>query len=195
MKNAQQPVAEFTDPKRQIGEIYDNLMNDPGDIAFCPESLFVQMFLPFFSGQRVVESEGLAARWIALAGNPFKPVNVFKDGTNDILYTVPPFFDMDAVVVSNRKHGSLGTIINTASQLSQIHPSQGVNHFAKEVSKLELLQDRSAEVARTKQIWYSIFERYGVEPVGWDAPTQNASASVPKAVEAEQVNFDEGDTL
>jgi hypothetical protein len=188
-----QPTREFTDAKRQITEIYDSLMNDPGDIANCPESLFVKMFLPFFSGHRVIEDEGMPARWIAIAGNPFKPVNVFNDKTMEILYQVPAFFDMEAVVVSNRKHGSLGDIIQRASQLSQIHPSQGVNHFAKSVQKLELLQDRSAEVARTKAIWFEIFKRYNIQPIGWDAPAQTTE-SKPKS-EVDQVDFDDGENL
>lgn len=184
---------EFTDAKREISAIYENLMNDPADIAKCPESLFVKMFLPFFSGQRVVEDEGLAARWIALAGNPFKPVDVFDERTMEILYQVPAFFDMEAVVVSNRKHGSLGDIIQKATQLSAIHPSQGVNHFAKSVSKLELLQDRSAEVARTRDIWMSIFKRYNVTPIGFDTGEAQGKASV--VTESDQVDYSEGENL
>ncbi len=163
-----------------------------------PESLFVQMFLPFFAGNRVVEADELPAKWIGLAGSPFTAVRVFHDVTREILYTVPPFFDEGAFQVSNRKNGNINDMVKKVADLSLIHPNQGAAYFNKFINSLELLHDRKDESLRQMQAWMEIFKRYDIIPKDFQlpdgtAPVAAAVASTDNGVS--QLNFDDADML
>jgi len=165
--------------------------------AAIPESLFVKMFLPFFAGQNVVEGDELPAKWIALAGNPFKSVQVFHDETRDILYTVPPFFDEGAFTISDRKTGNISDMVKKVADLSLIHPAQGQNYFNRFINSLEILHDRKDEALRQTKVWLDIFKRYNVIPKDFQMPD---GAVVPEITEgnvssAAQLNFDDADML
>lgn len=170
---------------------------EQAEIASIPESLFVQMFLPFFSGERVVEGDELPAKWIALAGNPFKPVQVFSESTREILYTVPPFFDEGAFTVSNRKTGNINDMVKKVADLSLIHPTQGQNYFNNFINSLEILHDRKDEALRQTKVWLDIFKRYNVIPKDFQMPD---GVVVPETTEgkvssAAQLNFDDAEML
>ena len=169
---------------------------EEAEIATIPESLFVKMFLPFFAGERVVEADELPAKWIGLAGNPFKPVRVFSDVTKEILYTVPPFFDEGAFQVSNRKTGNINDMVKKVADLSLIHPSQGANYFNKFINSLELLHDRKDEALRQTQVWMDIFKRYNIIPKDFTLP-DGAPVEPVKTEQssAHQLNFDDGEML
>lgn len=165
--------------------------------AAIPESLFVKMFLPFFSGENVVEADELPAKWIAIAGNPFKSVQVFHDDTRDILYTVPPFFDEGAFTISDRKTGNISDMVKKVADLSLIHPAQGQNYFNRFINSLEILHDRKDEALRQTKVWLDIFKRYNVVPKDFQMPD---GAVVPETTEgkvssAAQLNFDDAEML
>ena len=169
---------------------------DEAEMARIPESLFVNMFLPFFSGQRVVEEDAMPAKWIGIAGNPFASVQVFSDSTREILYTVPPLFDIDAVGLSNRKRGGIHHMVRMVADLSLIHPSQGINYFNKYISELEILHDRKEEAVAQTRVWMEIFKRYNIVPKDFTLPDGTPPpAEVKKETSAQQVNFDDADLL
>ena len=169
------------------GTLIDNIEKglaraEEAERARIPESLFVNQFLKFFAGQEVdpnpTPENSKPALWIGLAGNPFAPVDVFDDRTQEILYTVPPFFDMEAVGVSKRKHGSIHAMLKEVSDLSAIHPTQGQAHFQKYINSLEILHDRRDEAVAQAKTWLAIFQRYGIIPVDFSlAPEETKPAT------------------
>lgn len=185
----------------RIVEIHSRLMHAAAnDIVGIPESFFVSYFLPYFAGKELVAYSDKIDRWISLAGSHFKPMHVFDDKTKAILYTVPPLFDMDAVGVSNKKNGSIASMLMTMSQLSAIHPSQGTKYFADYINKLEILHDRKAEALAQTRVWLEIFKRYKMIPLDFNLPAdvlaEQANAQTSEQVKAiKQINFDDVDML
>ena len=194
----QRPVSMYPGTGALIDRISANLAAaEEAETASIPESLFVKMFLPFFAGERVVEGDQLPAKWIGLAGNPFRPVHVFNDATREILYTVPPFFDEGAFTPSNRKSGNINDMVKKVADLSLIHPSQGVNYFNRFINSLELLHDRKDEALRQTQVWMDIFKRYNIIPTDFKIPEGVAAPTAVAEVSnsAAQMDFNDADML
>jgi hypothetical protein len=125
-----------------------------------PEQLFVNHFLPLFLGE-VPQDTNLLQTWFGIAGNPYMPVNV-TGNNGEILYTVPAFFEREAITLDNADSNatSFTDIIATTEQLSHLHPKRAERYFEDQMNRRNIVKDGNPLVARNIKIWAEICERY-----------------------------------
>ena len=161
--------------KDSIDYHYNQLVEKPSkELASLPENIFVQYFLPFFCGEKAIEKDNdVIARWIAVAGNPNKEVNIIDDD-DQIIFTVPALVDSTFIDFKNLNKGQpfKNIIANYELHKSQL-PIVGENYLRNTIdSRIEsLTRDSGIQEANEKR-WINIFTRYNkIESVKQEAQT------------------------
>lgn len=125
--------------------------------ASLKEDIFVNVFLPVFSGEDSLYGVTLKD-WTERFG-AFTSVDIV-DSVGKVLFTVPPF--MDNGVLRPRKEGEerIIDIVEGARMRSMIHPVQGENFIRSKldetVNRLTIKESAKEHIA----VWNSIFARY-----------------------------------
>lgn len=153
--------------------VFDGLLNNVA-LNSIPESLFVNYFLPCFVGNPV--SANWVIEWISIAGTPMAEVNVIRDGSNELLFTVPSILNTNNLFL-HKEGGDLGDIFARYDQINNNIPGQGLNFLMQALNSKnqELLNKISFN--EVNQRWYNILLRYNmVQPVGQTAsqPTDDS---------------------
>lgn len=142
-------------------------------INAIPESLFVRYFLPCFTGQ--VNNANWVLEWVGIAGTPMSEVNVFKDGTNEVLFRVPGILASKTLLLEKR-YGDLGDIFTRYEQIKSNIPSAGMRFMTQALNQTnkELLQKYNSD--DTKRAWYHILTRYNlIAPIAKIESSSNES--------------------
>ncbi len=150
--------------KSSIDYHFEQLVVKPyQEIATLPENVFVEVFLPFFSGERSFdESNDIIINWISIAGNPTKEVKIVDDIGN-VLYTVPPIMDTTCIDFKNdRKGQAIGNIMANYELHKGQLPIVGKNYLDGSIdNRLKSLTKDSEVLTENEKRWNSIFVRYG----------------------------------
>ncbi|NTW91350.1 MAG: glucuronate isomerase [Erysipelotrichaceae bacterium] len=102
--------------------VFDGLLNN-NILNSIPESLFVNYFLPCFMGEP--KNSNWVMEWISIAGTPMAEVGVFKDGTNEILFSVPSILNTNNLFL-HKQGGDIGDIFTRFDQINSNTPSRGL---------------------------------------------------------------------
>ena len=139
---------------------------DNESIASLPESVFVNNFLPMFSGE-TVPAHINPGQWAAIAGTPYRPVNIIgADGK--VLYQVPPLLVRDRVDPTKTPQGlpRMGHVVATTNQLQLVSPRQADHYLRKELHRRGIVDESSESVQTNVQQWNAIFARYNKPLIG-----------------------------
>lgn len=138
--------------------VFNNLLNTPY-LNTIPESLFVNYFLPCFIGRS--NNNNWVIEWISIAGSPMAEVGVFKDGTNEILFSVPSILNSNNMFLT-KTEGDIGDIFSRYEQINNNSPTQGLNFLidALNSKNTELLNKVNFNDINSR--WISILTRYGL---------------------------------
>lgn len=161
-----------------IDQAWDDLQSlSVGANAKLPEDVFVNVFLPFFAGEK---TEVTAVNWFNVARGDFDPalaeqlgdsmrmasgsyreVDVI-DAAGNVIFTVPPLLDRLAVRTLKRQRGvdSVSDIIHQARDYSNLSPMHGQQHLERELNERG---DRmfTPHVDEYATRWAAIMARYG----------------------------------
>jgi len=170
--------ARIEDLKRKAEFISSSIMND--DLYNkIPESVFVNYFLPYFTGQK--QSDTWVIEWISIAGTPMLPVHVVDDVTKEILYTVPGYLDTSGIINNSRL--SLSAIIERYNMYKNNGiPMQSRAYLAKSLNEYEraITGDISKDAINK---WRYILSRYNLLKENNQA-TANESNSLDDFIDA-----------
>ena len=100
-------------------DIYSLLkMYNEESINKLPEYIFVDFFLPYFSGKlNLKDSEEPITKWISIAGSPTKEVDIIDNSTGEILFRVPSLINTSKLnVTKNDKKISASEILAMAAR-------------------------------------------------------------------------------
>lgn len=147
------------------------------NVAKLPEQIFINRFLPFFSGQRPLsEYPKLFTDWISIAGAPNREVAIVDNYDNE-LFRVPSIISTD--VIDLQKSGNFNEIFDQYELRSRQLPVIG-NKFIAEVmavkSKQILTNDPRAN--SREAAWMSIFARYNLIPAANKTSHKQTSLTV-----------------
>lgn len=98
-QHARMVMATITETQKQqskllIRQCFEQIV-DQVESNQLPEKLFVDNFLPVFSGKVKMEDNNQAiVAWIAIAGSPVASVDII-DSSGKVLFTVPPIAKSD----------------------------------------------------------------------------------------------------
>lgn len=152
--------------------IFDGLLNN-SYINKIPESLFVQYFLPCFLGN--VNNPNWVMEWISIAGSPMAELGIIKDGTTELLYTVPSILNTNNLFL-NKQDGDIGDIFAKYEQINNNIPVQGLNFL------IDALNSKNNELLskinfnEVNQRWINILQRYNLITLN-DANSQQQNQS------------------
>ena len=156
-------IQKNTAIQHEMNRVYSDLVvsQPKGKLS---EEVFVQYFLPFFSGKSPEGSDKKMGEWIGVAGNATAEVDIV-DQRGEVLFTVPSMMNSNALDISNRKVGdTIGEMVSNY-KLREAHiPVTGqnyINHVSAE--KVERMVHReNLPLSQTEQRWMSIFDRYKI---------------------------------
>ncbi len=140
--------------------------------ARISEDNFVNVFLPFFAGEENIYDVSLG-NWVSVASmsghlsaGQFREVDVV-DNEGNILFTVPPILDRDAIKPAKLDdRATLPILMEQANLLGAIKPSLKINMQNKIFNSLLDKMDNGNERARSYLVrWNDIFTRYGRESI------------------------------
>lgn len=142
---------------------YDQLVEKPSkELSTLPENIFVQYFLPFFCGEKTIEKDNdVIAKWIAIAGNPNKEVNIIDEDGQTVV-TIPALVDSSFIDFKNINKGQpiKNIIANYELHKSQL-PIVGENYLRNTMdSRIESLTKDSAVQVENELRWINVFARY-----------------------------------
>lgn len=151
--------------------VFGGLLENP-PINYLPESIFVNYFLPHFLGDG--NNPNWVMEWISIAGTPMAEVAIFKDGTNEVLFTVPGILYTNNLFL-NRKRGDLSDIFIRYEQISNNLPVKGLSFLVEALNSKNSELLNKINVDDVKRRWLGILNRYNVMPVNATNSTTSAS--------------------
>jgi len=142
----------------EVGEsVYKELVDDNAPNARIPEEVFLEGFLPYFSGQKEVTAKNtIFAQWESIAGGISNEVDVI-DNKNQIVVTVPPLVDTTNVLPNVEKVKHLGEVWETYRKMCD-NNAAGSEDFLASNGSMKVKEDQN------KQRWLNIMDKYGVSP-------------------------------
>lgn len=173
---------------RSSQETYNALVVNPmSNLAKLPEEIFVNSFLPYFSGKKsIAEDPSIFSYWIGIAGSPTSEVQII-DAAGNKLYTVPPMSDSNTVDISKGAEGTtMQEIIVNYTLYKNVTPMKGKNYLDSALDvKADELVGKSDYFKRNEQRWAEIFKRYGISPV----PGKQESDAVAQS-DSDELEYD-----
>lgn len=162
---------------------YDALVVNAEPTAKLPEAVFVEHFLPYFSGEKPMTRENkVMENWVSISGTPTNEVAII--GTNnEVLFKVPAVFDTNLMDVTNRNASvAMANIYSGFSMRNNNLPVIANNYLAGALTEKqsELLSSEGAKT-ETERRWTSIMARYnkaGQSASGSSAPAQTPDDDV-----------------
>lgn len=139
----------------------DNLLaQTEQDVAKISEAHFTRTLLPALVNR--TGDQDLRV-WQDIAGHAMRPIDVYDNATQKFLFRVPPLLkSFKTNSVTGRGRRSAFEIMNTAKQKSNVLPSMGDAHIARELTNTVGQGSIDPEEARA---WDAILERYGYDPI------------------------------
>lgn len=147
---------------QQIKSVMQNVFSSLVDNQMrqkLPESVFVQTFLPYFSGQiKAGPNENPVAQWIGVAGSPTSEVELI-DNQGKVVAIVPAIFNTD-FINPNKIQGNGLYRIAQQHELEKTNPINNSNNvFANQL----LSRVPQAQVSQTdSEKWDILLSRYGL---------------------------------
>lgn len=153
--------------------VFDGLLNN-SILNNIPESLFVNYFLPCFIGEP--KSPNWVMEWISIAGTAMAEVGVFKDGTNEFLFSVPSILNTNNLFL-HKQEGDIGDIFGRFDQINSNTPTRGLGFLIQALNSKnqELLSKLSFDDVNQK--WYHILTRYNLVKVDSQTPQNSGNDS------------------
>jgi hypothetical protein len=150
-----------------VDDIFEEF-NDERKSNPLPEPIFVNYFLPYFSGKLPIDKKSrIIAEWCAVAGSPIAEVSIINQ-SGGVLYKVPALFRTDIInpvrpLYDTGLHGIFDNHTLHKRNLPMV-ANRNLNHALMVKSKIMLA---GSEQAPDDLRWLEIFKRYGVEiPLG-----------------------------
>lgn len=152
------------DTQNTLDKAYKGLVEDISDIQTrLPEEVFVNYFLPFFSGKKTVEHRPtVISEWIGVAGSPSSEVRVVDKVGNE-LFIVPGIYDTSYLTFQRKGGGAdVDQLIDHARLISSNIPASGERFITEALGNKLTKLDTPPTSVINEQRWISIFERYGI---------------------------------
>lgn len=150
--------------------VFDGLLNN-NTLNSIPESLFVNYFLPCFMGEP--KNPNWVMEWISIAGTPMAEVGVFKDGTNEILFSVPSILNTNNLFL-HKQGGDIGDIFTRFDQINSNTPSRGLGFLIQALNSKNDELINKLSFSEVNQKWYGILTRYNLVAIEPQAQISNS---------------------
>lgn len=159
------------------------VLDTTGIVNKLPESVFVEVFLPYFAGEKQITKENSVMNdWVSIAGTPNNEVAIVgADGT--VLYRVPAIYDTSILNVTHRNKGESLNEIYTHYDLQQNNLPVVAERFLTDslTHKVPSMLDPQ-KLDSVSQRWAAILATYG--------RTQGASVAKNASADTDDLTYD-----
>lgn len=151
--------------KASTDNIYNSLVVEQNRNKL-PESIFVNHFLGYFSGEKpIAPNDKIFEEWISVAGTPMAEVGIVNE-KGEVLYNVPALFDTNILDIARKQVSvSLPEIYSNYEARVNHIPVVGEKFLADALDhKVETILTESPVASENQQRWGDILKRYGKNP-------------------------------
>lgn len=128
-----------------------------------PEEVFVGNFLPLFANiKEAIPKNVDISIWIAIAGSPFKEVDVV-DNSNVVIFTVPPIFCNNSIKPLSERGEQITNIVAIAEKLSLRSPIEANMYVQNKLYNINKKLHNPIDDSSYKTEWNNIFKRYNID--------------------------------
>lgn len=128
-----------------------------------PEAVFVQQFLPYFTGQPVEPGRRVLEEWVAFTGSPTMEADVV-DAAGKVLYTVPSMYNTNVLKLANDRGQAMSHILAEHRLMQGAGPYASMNYLDRASDakvKAATDKEKSTSIYTTnEQRWVDIAARY-----------------------------------
>uniref|UniRef100_A0AAU7PF67 Uncharacterized protein n=1 Tax=Burkholderia phage vB_BgluM-SURPRISE13 TaxID=3159457 RepID=A0AAU7PF67_9VIRU len=126
-----------------------------------PEELFVEHFLPLFTGEVQPTMQVNYTTWLEKVAGGEKVAVDIVDANGNTLFTVPPLFDTSILEQSKPGGESMTLIERHYSRLKEFDAAGSQQFLSKKLSGLHIKAEPTEQLYANMRVWNAIFERYG----------------------------------
>lgn len=147
--------------QKSTDESHQYLLSDDSN-GRLPEELFVNYFLPYFSGAKSIsENNDIIKTWISIAGNPTAEVAILDKNMN-VLFKVPPLFDTGILKTIDTNSRKLSTIYHNYSIRKNNMPMTAENFLESAMEEKNKSLISNVVNHKYQKQWQDIFDRYNI---------------------------------
>lgn len=162
--NVEKKIQDFVHKgvEQDIERAYNDLFEVGKQNNQLPEQLFVNAFLPFFSGKIKDDAQlNITTKWVSVAGSTMNSVDIINND-GKVLFTVPPLMSTEFLGIHDNIRGkSFNEIFNDAKNQANRIPILGERVIAEDAGgKVSQMKVDPKDIQITQ--WDMIFDRYNV---------------------------------
>ena len=134
-------------------------------VRALPEKIFINNFLPYFSGKKdITPEDNPYAAWAEVAGTLTAEVAIINEH-NQVLFMVPAIYNTEALgslTDSKNKDVSIQALVNLSNLERGISPIAAEAGFKNNINeKIKKVNESSPKQVENEKRWNEIFARYG----------------------------------
>lgn len=182
LKEAQQALVQniHNESRNTLDVVFNSLVTNSRDTcSVLPEQIFVNYFLPFFTGKNDFTARpNIISEWIAIAGSPMNEVGII-DSFNNIMFYVPAVFDTSFINAAKQAEGpTFSQITDHANLLNNNIPAISDRFLTNALSdKLPAITGNVAVNTENEKRWIEIFAKYNIALPTHNLPVVPSSLS------------------
>lgn len=154
------------DLKRTTADLKESLLPIINDTQrSIDEQAFVDYFLPMFSGEYGNDRAKIMktlAQWYIVAGSPYLPVSVVKNGK--VVAVVPAVHQNILTGKPTGRQEDVGSIFENAKQQSTLHPKLGHNITVVALHDRYMVGIPRPDLSEEQTKWFKLLNQYGKAP-------------------------------
>ena len=176
---------------KTMDTVLEKLLPSAATNRILPERIFVEYFLPYFSGEKEIDEENkVIGEWIGIAGYPGSEVNIVADDDHKkVLYTVPAIIETGHIDPVRKGRSMSAVVYNT--QLRSDFPGQADSFAIKATEEIFHEQVKPRLNMANNQRWMQIFERYNSRQSNPNKEGHTSSPSSPNVKMTDDVIYDD----
>ena len=155
----QNELKPFVPSAAVTAAIHDILEHNAADVARLPEPLFVMHLLPVLTN---TSGNVDLTVWLEIAGNGFRPIDVFNPATGETLFRLPSLYVEQKVDKPVNGRNPITVIMEEANRKSSQHPMIGQTFLRHQLANRG--SNHVVDLQRI-QTWNDILARYNLPPV------------------------------
>lgn len=141
-----------------LDHIYSSLVAEGK--SKIPEPVFIEHFLPFFSGKEVENPNTVMQNWVSIAGSPLHEVDVVNE-KQEVIFTVPAIMDTGLLnVIKNNSQETLPSIYNRYNIQKDSLIADAGNKLLNELNNNFKQTINSETYINNSNKWVNIIQRY-----------------------------------
>lgn len=152
-------LTPYHTPAETLQAMQNIIEHSRNDVARLPEHLFVNHILPVLTDR---SGHADLTVWLDVAGNGFRPIDVYSPGNGEVLFRVPALYVDQPLPTGAHNRSQVSRIVEEANRRAVQHPAIGQTFLKIHLGNQPV--ERHVDIEHVRA-WNNILKRYGYQPV------------------------------